>query len=205
MTGAFRAASLVPSLGATGAVRTFTLAGAPPSARRWSSATIAATVAGRSSLRPAELATTPTIRPDRDRRYSADLAGFFTALAACVKLAGMADSSSTGTTVPPAAGAKRIHDRTSAALIAHERFFVASRIVRAMRTAWVRAGEDGAVLDPRSDRRRVDRDHDLGAAAGSRRAVIAAATTGSASASRPLRARPITMPLFVIAIVALTG
>ena len=35
--------------------------------------------------------------------------------------------------------------------------------------------------------------------------VIAAATTGSASASRPVRARPMTTPLFVIAIVALTG
>ena len=82
MTGAFFAASLVPSVGATGAVWIFTRRGVAPSDRRWSSAMIAATVAGLSSLRPAELATTPTIFPDRERRYSADLAGFFTAFAA---------------------------------------------------------------------------------------------------------------------------
>src|SRR5215218_11384733 len=127
MTGAFRAASLVASLGASGVVCTRTGLGDPPAARACSSATTAATVAGRSILRPTELATTPTILPDRPTRYSADLAGRLTALAAFLRFAGIFDSSSSTVKVPPGAGAKRSHERTSAALIFHVFAFVASR------------------------------------------------------------------------------
>src|SRR5690348_15395100 len=117
ITGAFFAASLVPSLGASAAVCTRTGVGAPPAARASSSAAIASTVAARSMVRPAELATTPTIRPDFATRYSADLAGFLTAFAAFLRLAGISDRSSSTVNVPPTAGANRSQERTSAALI----------------------------------------------------------------------------------------
>src|SRR3954468_13033241 len=144
MTGAFRAASLVPSFGATSASLTRTFAGDVPLPRLASSSTIAAVVAALSSLRPAELATTPTILPERPTRYWADFAGFFTAFAAFTRFAGISDSSRTATTWPPAAGANRIQDRTSAALIVHLRFFVATVIGRAMRSAWAWASSTAA-------------------------------------------------------------
>ena len=193
------------SLGARAVVWTRTGLGAPPAARAWSSATTAAVVALRSILRPTELATTPTILPERLTRYWADFAGRFTAFAAFLRLAGICDSSSSTVKVPPAAGANRSHERTSAALIFHVFDFVAILIVFAIRTAWSRASNTAAS----STRGRVvvvpTGITTSPLVEGSRAAARACSTAGAASASRPVRARVMTTPFGPIVMVALVG